>query len=63
MMWAYIWGDRNRTEAWTRDQESGMRTNYGEMRTRSINRNKWVVRGSEAVKEDSEAHKGFGCCD
>ena len=63
MMWAYIHGDGNRTEARTRDQGSGMRTNYGEMRTRSINRNKWIARGSKAVKEDSEVHEGFGCCD
>jgi len=32
MIWAYIWVDRNRTEAWTRGQGSGMRTNCGEMR-------------------------------
>ena len=42
MIWGYIVGDGNRTEAQTRGWGSGI--NYREMRTRSINRNERVAR-------------------
>ena len=41
MIQAYIWGDRNRTEAQTRGQGSGMKINYGEL---DKNKNEQIVR-------------------
>ena len=54
MMMGFILENKNRTGAQTRGWGLGIRTNYGETETKSINRNEWVAR----VDEGSEGHEG-----